>query len=160
MGTPAYAEPVLASLLDADYEVAGVYTRPDTRAGRGKQLAPSSVKAFALDRGLAVFQPSSLRRDENTYGELASISPDLIVVAAYGLFLPTKYPQPAQAGLPERPSVVAPQVPRSVARRLGSCQLATTSSGLPSSRLTKVWTPGLSRPSEIPRLKKTRRPES
>ena len=90
MGTPAYAEPVLASLLDADYEVAGVYTRPDTRAGRGKQLAPSSVKAFALDRGLAVFQPSSLRRDENTYGELASISPDLIVVAAYGLFLPTK----------------------------------------------------------------------
>ena len=90
MGTPAYAVPVLASLLDAGYEIVSVYTRPDTRAGRGKQLAPPPVKTFSQDRGLAVFQPPSLRRDENTYGELASISPDLIVVAAYGLFLPTE----------------------------------------------------------------------
>ena len=90
MGTPAYALPVLSSLLGAGYEVAGVYTRPDTRTGRGRQVAPPPVKVYALGQGLAVFQPSSLRLDESAHGELASISPDIIVVAAYGLFLPTK----------------------------------------------------------------------
>ena len=87
MGTPAFAVPVLTSLLDAGHECAGVYTQPDKPSGRGKRSAASAVKSFAIERGLRVFQPSSLRRAEVS-DELAILSPDLIVVAAYGKFLP------------------------------------------------------------------------
>ena len=87
MGTPAFAVPVLTSLLDAGHECAGVYTQPDKPSGRGKRNAASAVKSFALERGLRVYQPSSLRRAEVS-DELAKLSPDLIVVAAYGKFLP------------------------------------------------------------------------
>ena len=88
MGTPGFAVPVLSALIEADHQVVGVYTRPDRPAGRGKKLASSEVKRYALERGLPVFQPASLRRDETVVGVLESLSPDVIVVAAYGLFLP------------------------------------------------------------------------
>lgn len=90
MGTPGFALPVLSVLLDAGHQVVGVYTQPDRPAGRGKKTVPSEVKAFALERGLPVFQPKSLRRDEGARRELASLSPELIVIAAYGLFLPAE----------------------------------------------------------------------
>ena len=88
MGTPAVAVPVLAALLDEGHEVVGVYTQPDRPAGRGKQVAPTPVKGFAMQRGLRVLQPASLRRDEAARQELASLAPDIVVVAAYGLFIP------------------------------------------------------------------------
>lgn len=88
MGTPAFAIPVLSALLDAGHEVVGVYTQPDRPTGRGKRVDPPQTKRYAEERGLSVLQPASLRRDEGVSREMASRSPDLIVVAAYGLFLP------------------------------------------------------------------------
>ena len=90
MGTPKYAIPVLSVLLDESYDVVGVYTRPDRPAGRSTRAVPTEIKRFALDRELPVFQPGSLRRDEEARREMASLSPDVVVVAAYGLFLPSE----------------------------------------------------------------------
>ena len=90
MGTPGFAVPVLSALLDAGHDVVGLYTRPDRPAGRGRHLATPEVKRFALERKIPVFQPSSLRRDETARQELAGLSPDVIIVAAYGLFLPVE----------------------------------------------------------------------
>ena len=89
MGTPAVAVPVLTALLDAGHHIAGVYAQPDRPSGRGKRVVPSGVKKAASERDLRVFQPASLRRDERARREMASLSPDLIVVAAYGLLLPS-----------------------------------------------------------------------
>ena len=87
MGTPGFAAPVLSGLLDAGHEVAGVYTQPDRRAGRGRRLLAPETKSFAAERGLPVLQPPSLRGEE-AQRVLAALSPELIVVAAYGLLLP------------------------------------------------------------------------
>ena len=89
MGTPAFALPVLSALLEVEaYDVVGVYSQPDRQSGRGKRVVFSEVKKYAIEQGLGVFQPASLRCDEKAQDELASLSPNLIVVAAYGLFLP------------------------------------------------------------------------
>ena len=87
MGTPGFATPVLSGLLDAGHEVAGVYTRPDRRAGRGRRLLAPEMKSFAAERELPVLQPPSLREEE-AQRVLAALSPELMVVAAYGLLLP------------------------------------------------------------------------
>ncbi len=89
MGTPDFTTPVLAALVDAGHDVVGVYTRPDRRAGRGRRLAESPVKRHALERGLPVFQPASLRKDREAIEALRVLAPDVVVVAAYGLFLPS-----------------------------------------------------------------------
>ncbi|MCH7786656.1 MAG: methionyl-tRNA formyltransferase [Chloroflexi bacterium] len=88
MGTPVFSVPVLTALVDEGHRIVGVYTRRDRPTGRGKRLTAPPVKLAALERGLPVFQPSSLRRDEKARQEMASLSPDVVVVAAYGLFLP------------------------------------------------------------------------
>ena len=88
MGTPVFAVPTLVSLLDAGCEIVGVYTQPDRRSGRGRHLTPPPVKQAAVEHGLPVFQPASLRRDADARQQLASLNPDLILVVAYGLFLP------------------------------------------------------------------------
>ena len=91
MGTPGVAVPVLSALLDGGFRVVGVYTRPDRRAGRGKLLVAPETKRFALERGLDVFQPASLRKSREARQGLASLAPDAIIVAAYGLFLPSDF---------------------------------------------------------------------
>ena len=89
MGTPAFAVPALRALVERGYVVAGVYTQPDRRAGRGRKLTASPVKIFAEEHGLPVFQPRSLRQDvAAARSELADLAPDVVIVAAYGLFLP------------------------------------------------------------------------
>ena len=88
MGTPAFAVPALRALVERSYVVAGVYTQPDRRAGRGRKLRASPVKVFAEERGLPVFQPASLRQDAQARSTLAELAPDAVIVAAYGLFLP------------------------------------------------------------------------
>jgi methionyl-tRNA formyltransferase len=90
MGTPEFAVPVLDALNVAGHKIVGVYTQPDRPTGRGKRLQAPPVKQYAVEHGLPVFQPASLRRDEAARQELASLAPDLIVVAAYGLFLPVE----------------------------------------------------------------------
>ena len=89
MGTPDFAVPVLGALAEAGHDVVGVYTQPDRRAGRGRRSAASPIKRYALAHGLPVLQPVSLRRDEQAAATLSALAPDVVVVAAYGLFLPT-----------------------------------------------------------------------
>ena len=87
MGTPEFAVPSLAALLDAGSDVVGVLTKVDQPAGRGQQLEQSPVKRLALARGVPVQQPRTLR-SAAAQAELAALAPDVIVVAAYGLILP------------------------------------------------------------------------
>jgi methionyl-tRNA formyltransferase len=87
MGTPDFAVPSLAALLRNGYDVVGVLTREDQPAGRGQKVEESPVKRLALEHGLLIQQPRTLRKPE-PLAELASLAPDLIVVAAYGLILP------------------------------------------------------------------------
>lgn len=88
MGTPAFAVPVLQALAASDgVQVAAVYTRPDRPKGRGLAVEMPAVKSCALDLGLQVFQPASLR-NEAAQEQLAGLEPEVIVVAAYGQLLP------------------------------------------------------------------------
>lgn len=96
MGTPDFSVPTLAALLRDGYELAAVVTQPDRPAGRGRRLEPSPVKALALQHGLPVLQPPSLKVPE-AMAQLAEVQPDLIVVAAYGQIL-----RPAVLALPPR----------------------------------------------------------
>lgn len=86
-GTPDFAMPALAALIDAGYDVVAVYTQPDRRAGRGRKLQMSPVKALALEHNIPVKQPSSMR-DEEQVELLARHNADLMIVAAYGQILP------------------------------------------------------------------------
>jgi methionyl-tRNA formyltransferase len=86
-GTPEFAAHHLQALIDAQVTLIAVYTQPDRPAGRGKQLSASPVKMAAVDAGLTVYQPPSLR-DAQTQAQLAALQPDLLVVVAYGLILP------------------------------------------------------------------------
>lgn len=86
MGTPEFAVPTLRALAATGNELVAVYTQPDRPAGRGRQLRPSPVKLAALELGLPVVQPASLRPAEEVE-RLAALAPDVIVVAAYGQIL-------------------------------------------------------------------------
>ncbi len=86
-GTPEFAAVHLAALLRAGETVAAVYTQPDRPAGRGQRLRESPVKQLAVRHGLPVLQPSTLR-EPSAVETLAALTPDLMVVVAYGLILP------------------------------------------------------------------------
>ena len=86
MGTPMFAVPSLAALLNHGHEIAAVVTQPDAPAGRGKALKPSAVKEYALKHALSVLQPETLKPPE-VVEQLRSFEPDLIVVAAFGQIL-------------------------------------------------------------------------
>jgi len=86
-GTPHFAEKALQALLDQQANVVAVLTQPDRPSGRGMQLKPSPVKQLALQHGLTVLQPASLK-DAEIQQQLAAYQADVMVVAAYGLILP------------------------------------------------------------------------
>jgi methionyl-tRNA formyltransferase len=86
MGTPAFAVPSLDALLTS-HDVVAVYTRPDRGSGRGKRVTASPVKQRALEAGVTIEQPPTLRA-VGVADRLASFSPDVVVVAAYGAILP------------------------------------------------------------------------
>lgn len=86
-GTPAFGLASLQAMVEAGVRPVAVYTQPDRPAGRGKKLTASPVKQFALEQGIDVLQPQSLRQ-EDAAQQLAELQPDLMVVAAYGLILP------------------------------------------------------------------------
>ena len=88
-GTPEFSVPCLAACRASGAEVVAVYTQPDRPAGRGRKLTPSPVKQAALDAGIPVEQPESLK-DTDARERLAAYAPDLMVVVAYGLILPRK----------------------------------------------------------------------
>ena len=87
MGTPAFACPILDTLLARTDPVVGVVCQPDRPRGRGLAVAAPEVKRLAEARGLPVLQPDRLR-DAAFHGTLRALAPDLVVVAAYGKILP------------------------------------------------------------------------
>ena len=87
MGTPDFAAASLRKLIDEKYDVVGVFTQPDKPKGRGMELAFSPVKELALKNGLPVFQPAKMR-DGTALEILKQLSPDILVVVAYGKILP------------------------------------------------------------------------
>ena len=86
-GTPEFAAQALRALIAAGHEVALVLTQPDRPAGRGMSLQPSAVKQVALQHGIEVFQPLSLK-EAAAQARIAELGADIMVVAAYGLILP------------------------------------------------------------------------
>lgn len=87
MGTPDFARESLKALLDAGHKILGVFTQPDKKSGRGQKVNFSSVKEFALERNLKIFQPNSLKTEES-FNLIKELNPELIVVVAYGKILP------------------------------------------------------------------------
>ncbi|MTD29227.1 methionyl-tRNA formyltransferase [Erwinia sorbitola] len=86
-GTPDFAARHLDALLSSGHQVVGVFTQPDRPAGRGNKLSASPVKQLAEQHNIAVFQPKSLRPEENQQ-LVAALNADVMVVVAYGLILP------------------------------------------------------------------------
>ncbi len=87
MGTPEFAVPCLERLIQDGHTVSLVVTQADKPKGRGQKLTPPPVKACAMEHGIPVFQPATLK-DEAAQAELRGYQPDLIVVVAYGKILP------------------------------------------------------------------------
>ncbi|HEY5290543.1 MAG TPA: formyltransferase family protein, partial [Caulobacteraceae bacterium] len=86
LGTPEFAVPTLAALVDAGHEVARVYSQPAAPRGRGQVLTPSPVEAFATVRGIDVRTPLSLRAPEEL-AAFAALNLDAAVVVAFGQIL-------------------------------------------------------------------------
>ncbi len=86
MGTPSFAVPILRAIYESKHELIGVVTQPDRPSGRGRKLGISPVKELAKGLRLPIMQPQRTR-DKAFIGEVKRMSPDLIVVAAYGRIL-------------------------------------------------------------------------
>ncbi len=82
MGTPEFAIPSLEKLVNSNYSVELVVSAPDKERGRGKQISPTPIKQFAIDRGLKVLTPVSLK-DENFIEQLRAVQADLFVIVAF-----------------------------------------------------------------------------
>lgn len=87
-GTPDFAVPALAALIEAGHEVVLVLTQPDRPSGRGMKLKASPVKELALVHDIEVFQPETLK-DSAAQSRIDDAKADVIIVAAYGLIIPT-----------------------------------------------------------------------
>ena len=87
-GTPEFAVPTLAMLIQAGHEIVMVLTQPDRPAGRGMKLKASPVKVLATQHQLYVFQPATLK-DAEVQRHISEVSADVMIVAAYGLIIPT-----------------------------------------------------------------------
>lgn len=91
MGTPDFSVPCLKSIADKGYEIPAVFTQPDKPKGRGYKMIPTPVKVCAESYNIPVYQPLSLRKGEDaekSLNILKEISPDVIIVVAYGQILP------------------------------------------------------------------------
>lgn len=87
MGTPDFAVPCLSAVDQAGFTIPLVVTQPDRPRGRGRKLSPTPVKRAALQMGHAIAQPGTVR-DEKIVDTIASLTPDFIVVVAFGQILP------------------------------------------------------------------------
>ncbi len=87
MGTPDFAVESLKALVDAGHNILGVFTKVDMPRGRKMVMTPPEVKAFALEKGLTVYQPATLKSDE-VVDTIKALNPEVIVVVAYGKLLP------------------------------------------------------------------------
>lgn len=97
MGTPDFAVPCLEKLIEYGCDVAGVFTQPDKPVGRKRVITPPAVKVCAQNHGIEVFQPEKMR-DGTALEIIKNLSPDLIVVVAYGKILPKEILESAPYG--------------------------------------------------------------
>ncbi|MBL6946175.1 MAG: methionyl-tRNA formyltransferase [Rhodospirillales bacterium] len=88
MGSPDFAVPVLAALIDAGHEIVCAYTQPPRPAGRGQKEKPCAVHAFAAEHSIPVRAPKSLKKSADEQAVFAALEADAAVTAAYGLILP------------------------------------------------------------------------
>lgn len=96
-GSPEFAVPTLEALINSTYRPIAVVTQPDARAGRGKSLRPPPVKEFAAEHGIPALQPPRLR-DQAAIAQIASLKPELQIVAAYGQIIPAEILELPQHG--------------------------------------------------------------
>ena len=90
--TPGFSVPCLQALLDhPDMDVVGVVSQPDRKSGRGMKLTPSPVKKSALDAGIDVITPESLRNNDQALLWLQTKKADFLVVVAFGMILPKQW---------------------------------------------------------------------
>ena len=89
MGTPEIAKVCLEKLYTEGFDIAAVYTKPDTPKNRGMKLIASEVKTYAQSVGLPVYQPETFK-DDAAVETLKALAPDLIIVVAYGKILPQR----------------------------------------------------------------------
>ena len=87
-GTPDFAVPALAALIEAGHDLVLVLTQPDRPSGRGMKLKASPVKELALQHQIEVFQPETLK-DVDAQSHIEAVKADVMIVAAYGLIIPT-----------------------------------------------------------------------
>ncbi len=87
MGTPDFAVPCLEAVIEAGHEVVAVYSQPDKPVGRKQTVLPTPVKSCALEHGISVYQPTSLRTEEE-YERMLSLAPEAVAVVAYGKLIP------------------------------------------------------------------------
>lgn len=97
MGTPEFAEASLRALLDAGEDVVAIFTQPDKPRGRGMQPSFSPVKTLAVERGIPVYQPVTLK-DGAATELLRTLAPELLIVVAYGRILPQEFLEVAPQG--------------------------------------------------------------
>ena len=96
MGTPAFAVPTLKALIHEKYEILSIVTQPDRPRGRGQKLKPSPIKLCAEENNLPLLQPQRL--DDNFLHHLVSLTPDLLIVVAFGQIIPKKVLNSAKWG--------------------------------------------------------------
>ncbi len=89
MGTPPFAADLLATLIEDHYHIVGVITKADKPSGRKGEVTVSAVKKLALEHSLPVLQPEKL--DDAAFTAFKELSPDIIIVAAYGKILPKRF---------------------------------------------------------------------
>ena len=89
MGTPSISLNYLKTLLNNNYKIESVFTQPPRKKNRGMKIEPSPVHKFSLEKKISVFYPQKL--DNFVYEQLKKIQPDIIIVMAYGLLLPSKF---------------------------------------------------------------------
>ena len=87
-GTPRFAVPTLDKLVDAGFHISLVVTQPDRPKGRGLELVSSPVKRRALQLGLPITQPETIKNNETFRSQLSSLKPDAIIVVGYGRIIP------------------------------------------------------------------------
>jgi methionyl-tRNA formyltransferase len=87
-GTPRFAVPTLDKLVEAAFHVALVVTQPDRPKGRGLELVSSPVKQRALELGLPITQPESIKNNADFRAQLDALKPDAIIVVGYGRIIP------------------------------------------------------------------------
>ncbi|MCR9192793.1 MAG: methionyl-tRNA formyltransferase [Gammaproteobacteria bacterium] len=88
-GTPEFGLPCLEALHASQHQVTAIYTQPDRPSGRGRSMQPSAIKEWGLAHQLPIYQPENFKTAD-AIAQLEALAPDLIVVIAYGLILPTK----------------------------------------------------------------------